>query len=232
MVRSRLSSRAVFWLACGVTCLLSACWLAPAAAQVPSAEQLEIFQNLPADQQQAILESLGRGDASGMPSSRPRADRQLKFPETIRPRSARDGEDAGFDEDDLSTGVPREPRLKGNDTVLLTLEIRQLERLAPEIEERQRQEREQARTQVTLPTQPVIPGRQQATPAADSAGQTQRAIERTGDELDELGDFRERVLRRNPYKLDKWGILNIAELGPIPLGGYMEIGRASCRERV
>jgi protein involved in polysaccharide export with SLBB domain len=27
------------------------------------------------------------------------------------------------------------------------------------------------------------------------------------------------VLRRNPYKLDKWGILNVPELGPIPLGG-------------
>ena len=27
------------------------------------------------------------------------------------------------------------------------------------------------------------------------------------------------MLRRNPYKLDKWGILNVPELGPIPLAG-------------
>jgi protein involved in polysaccharide export with SLBB domain len=30
------------------------------------------------------------------------------------------------------------------------------------------------------------------------------------------------VLRRNPYKLDKWGILNVPELGPIPLAGLTE----------
>lgn len=217
MVRSSSSSRAAFWLVCGVTCLLSACWLVPAAAQVPSAEQIEIFQNLPADQQQAILESLGSGDASGLPSSRPRADRQVKFPETVRPRTARDYEDAELSED----GVPREPRLKGDDTVLLTLEIRQLERLPPEVEERERREREQARTQGVLPTQPIIPGRQQATSTVETAGQRsqQQPLQRTGEDLTRLEDFRERVLRRNPYKLDKWGILNIAELGPIPLAG-------------
>jgi polysaccharide export outer membrane protein len=219
MVRCKFPSR-LSWLACAAACLLSAGWQAPAAAQVPSAEQLEIFQNLPADQQQAILESLGR-DSSGTPSSRPRADRQLKFPETMRPRTARDDEDAELDEDGLSTGVPREPRLKGNDTVLLTLEIRQLERLAPEIEERQRREREQNRMQPMLPPQPVIPGRQQAASESDPAGQAlpQRPLQRAGAELTRLADFRERVLRRNPYKLDKWGILNIPELGPVPLAG-------------
>ena len=34
-----------------------------------------------------------------------------------------------------------------------------------------------------------------------------------------LEDFRTRILRRNPLTLDKWGILNIPELGPIPLAG-------------
>src|SRR5690606_4455492 len=43
--------------------------------------------------------------------------------------------------------------------------------------------------------------------------------ERTQEETDRLEDFRERVLRRNPYRLDKWGILNVPELGPIPLAG-------------
>ena len=44
-------------------------------------------------------------------------------------------------------------------------------------------------------------------------------IERTPEETQQLKNFRERVLRRNPYKLDKWGILNVPELGPIPLAG-------------
>jgi polysaccharide biosynthesis/export protein len=218
MVRSSFSSRAVFWLACAVVCLAFAGFgLDRAVAQVPSAEQLEIFQNLPPDQQQAILESLGRGGSMTTTPSRPRADRQVKFPETVRQRAPGDEE-----ESDKDSGVPREPRLKSNDTVLLSLEIRQLERLAPEIEERERQERERNRAQqVLIPTQPGIPGRQQVTPTTPSSPQQeqQRRLERTGDERSRLEDFRERVLRRNPYKLDKWGILNLAELGPIPLAG-------------
>lgn len=216
MVRSRFSSRAFFWPACAAVCLgFAGLGLDRAIAQVPSAEQLEMFQNLPPDQQQAILESLNRGGTTGGVTSRPRTDRPLKFPETVQPRRSR--QEGDTDEDSL-TGVPRQPRLKGNDTVLLTLEIRQLERQAPEIEERQRQEREQSRRQqAVVPSQPVIPGRQ---PAAGSVpGTEQRRIERTGEELDQLSDLRERVLRRNPYKLDKWGILNIPELGPIPLAG-------------
>lgn len=188
-------------------------------AQTPSPEQIEIFQNLPPEQQQSILDSMNRSGTAG-PTDRPRTDRQLKFPETVRPRTSRDDED--MDTDAFANGVPREPRLKGNDTILLYLEIRQLERRAPEIEERERRAREQNKTQGLPQTQPTIPGRQQAqTPAAtkSDSGSEQRRLERSAEDLDRLGDFRERVLRRNPYKLDKWGILNVPELGPIPLAG-------------
>src|SRR5690606_29252312 len=34
-----------------------------------------------------------------------------------------------------------------------------------------------------------------------------------------LLEMRDRIHRRNPYQLDKWGILNVPELGPIPLNG-------------
>jgi polysaccharide biosynthesis/export protein len=222
MVRSNFSSRAFFWLACVAVCLGFA-GLGPdrALAQVPSAEQIELFQNLPADQQQAILESLGRDGQPGSSTlTRPRADRQLRFPETVRPRVSREGEE-DMEQDALSGGVPSVPRLRGNDTVLLTLEIRQLERPAPEIEERERQEREQNRAPGVLPSQPLIPGRQAGTSPAAPGTQagSQPRIERTVEEQDRLVDFRERVLRRNPYKLDKWGLLNVPELGPIPLGG-------------
>jgi polysaccharide biosynthesis/export protein len=220
MVRPSFRGRAVYWLASAISCVALAATMLPAFAQTPSAEQIEIFQGLPPDQQQAILEAMGQGGGSATRSSRPRADRELKFPETVRQRSPRDDQDDALDSDGLA-GPPREARLKGNDTVLLTLEIRQLERLAPEIEERERRAREDARRQGTLPNQPLIPGRQPNTPSADAAGQSpqQRPLARAGEDLVRLEDFRERVLRRNPYKLDKWGILNLPELGPIPLGG-------------
>lgn len=219
MVRSSFSSRVFFWLACAIGWLVCAVAHVPAMAQTPSPEQIEIFQNLPPEQQQSILDSMNRSGTAG-PTDRPRTDRQLKFPETVRPRTSRDDED--MDTDAFANGVPREPRLKGNDTILLYLEIRQLERRAPEIEERERRAREQNKTQGLPQTQPTIPGRQQAqTPAAtkSDSGSEQRRLERSAEDLDRLGDFRERVLRRNPYKLDKWGILNVPELGPIPLAG-------------
>ncbi len=216
MVRSSSSGRALSWLASAVLCLLGAFAHVHALAQSPSAEQIEIFQGLPPDQQQAILDAMNRGGTSS-PTNRPRADRPLKFPETVRRGSARD--DDALDQGQLAGGIAREPRLKGSDTILLSLEIRQLERRAPEFEERERREREQNKWQVQVPTQPAIPGRQQAGGATPAPEPEQRKLDRSVDELDRLGDFRDRVLRRNPYKLDKWGILNIPELGPIPLAG-------------
>ncbi|HKS58437.1 MAG TPA: SLBB domain-containing protein [Steroidobacteraceae bacterium] len=230
MVRLNFSSRSL-WLGCAIACLLSFGWLAPAAAQVPSAEQIEIFQTLPPDQQQAILESLNRGGATGgaTPGSRPRSDRSVQFPQTVRPLN-KSREDMEADEQGLIGGVPKEPRFKGEDTVLLTLEIRQFERLPPEVEERQRRERQQASS-----LQPAIPGRlpgaqaaQASAAAAQGAQAEQKRLQRTADEMARLEDFRARVLRRNPYKLDKWGILNVAELGPIPLGG-LTVDEASDR---
>lgn len=219
MVRPSFSSPAVFWLACAVACVLfGGPLLQPALAQTPTAEQLEIFQNLPPDQQQAILESLGRDGATGTTKG-PRADRRVNFPDTVRPREGRDeGAEEGRDTDRLGG----EPRLKRDDTILLSLEIRQFERLPPEVEERQRRDEKQNR--VVVPNQPAIPGRspvaQSGVPATGATAQVeQRRLQRTADQLDRLEDFRDRVLRRNPYKLDKWGILNVPELGPIPLGG-------------
>lgn len=214
----RLSGLAIF-----AALLLSGLGLlSPADAQTPSPEQIEAFQNMSPEQQQAILESMGGG--SNMPSSSSsstrsgvRSDRQLNFPQTVRPRT-------GDDEQDEMTigpdGQPVKPKLKGGDTVLLTLEIRQLKRQAPEIEERERREQQQIQQQ-----RPAIPGRQLTVPTQDQATASaapapeQKEVERTTDELRRLEDLRTRVMRRNPYKLDRWGILNVPELGPIPMAG-------------
>jgi protein involved in polysaccharide export with SLBB domain len=191
------------------------------SAQTPSSDQIEMFQNMTPEQQQAIMEALGSGESTPSPRSGVRSDRKLDFPQTVRPRTL-DG-----DEDDETTigpdgKVERKPRLKGGDTVLLSLEIRQYERKAPEIEERERREQEAASRQPTIPGRvvQVPPMADQAPAGADNSnGQQQVLLERTPEEEAQLKDLRERVLRRNPYKLDKWGILNVPELGPIPLAG-------------
>lgn len=229
MVRSSFSRRFFFWLACAVVCVVCALTHGPALAQqAPSAEQIEIFQNLPPDQQQSILESLNRGGTgSSSTGARPRTDRRVEFPETMQPRTRRAREGDEEEEGELlPNGTPKPARLKGNDTILLSLEIRQLERRAPEFEERERREREQSPRQL-LPNQPTIPGRPSAQSAAAGDNTTtevgeQRRVQRTAEEMERLEDFRLRVLRRNPYKLDKWGILNVPELGPIPLSGLTD----------
>ena len=42
-------------------------------AQVPSAEQIEIFRSLPPDQQQAILDAIGGSTTTGAPTQASRA---------------------------------------------------------------------------------------------------------------------------------------------------------------
>ena len=230
MVRTTFSSllpRLVAVVACAVFGPV----LPAAQAQTPTPDQIEMFRNLPPDQQQAILESLNRGGSTSSATSGGgrSTDRKLSFPQTIQPPERPRKEDE--DEDDEAKqfddrGLPIKRRLKGEDTVLLSLEIRQFERRAPELEEQER--REQQQREQSLAVQPMIPGRQLQTPTPNDAGGNtgdnpqQQLLERTEDELGRLRDFRERVLRRNPYQLDQWGVLNVPELGPIPLGGLTE----------
>jgi polysaccharide export outer membrane protein len=215
MIRKNVSGR-LARLGAMVMCMLAAVLVGERAhAQTPSADQIEMFRNMTPEQQQAILEAMG-GGSGGRGAAQSRPDRRLQFPETVRPRASRDDEDGG----DFLGGVPQEPKLKGGDTVLLTLEIRQFKRLPGEIEE-------ERRAAQALVQQPPIPGRQVQLPTSvpgaqsvQSQEQSQRErLERTEEEQRRLEDLRTRILRRNPYKLDKWGILSVPELGNIPLAG-------------
>jgi len=119
----------------------------------------------------------------------------------------------------MDSGSERgQTRLKGGDTIILDLSIKEFE----------------APLMSTLPpaqngnpnnnsssngNQPQSSGQQRD--VAQLAPKT-KAIERTDEELRELNDFRQRVKRRNPYRLDKSGALNVPEFGLIELGGLTE----------
>jgi protein involved in polysaccharide export with SLBB domain len=219
MPRSISSSR-FLRLVAFAACLLSG-WNSPttAVAQTPSADQLEMYRNLSPEQQRAIMDSLGSGSgsSSGSISSKVRTDRQLKFPQTVQQRSSQSGDEpVEYDEN----GMRKDPRLKPEDTVLLSLEIRKYERQSTELDT----PRDKS-DQVVDRAQPTIPGRQvlRTAPAAAQDSKTNpqepKELERAEEDQKRLEEFRQRVLRRNPYRLDKWGILNVGELGPIPLAG-------------
>lgn len=216
MTRSIFTSQLFALAAIGACLTCSQALVSSARAQTPSAEQLEIYQNLTPEQQRAVLESMtGRGGSRGGDSD-VRTERQLQFPQNVLPGRAPDrGATADGEQRDVS--LPSEPRLKGDDTVLLSIEIRNFE--AADAEEKDRDGKHQG---ATSSTQPALPGREQAAASVQSANAQrteERRIQRSEEEVSRLKDMRERILRRNPYKLDKWGILNAPELGPIPLSG-------------
>src|SRR5262245_16874066 len=152
MVRAKFAGL-LRWLVTTAACALCfPAWIPGTAAQTPTPDQVEVFKDLSPEQQQAILESMGGRDGSGTTRSDVRTDRSLNFPRVVRPR-----EGEREDQLDLETGVRKEPRFKGDDTLLLSLEIRRFERRAPEVEERERRQDQR-------PTQPVIPGRQMQIP--------------------------------------------------------------------
>jgi polysaccharide biosynthesis/export protein len=93
--------------------------LPPSVAQSPTPDQMEVFRNLPPEQQEAILERLG-GDQAGT-----QRDRDLASPETVRPRTADDTAERlpGTDDREIDWRT-REPRIRGNDTVLIDLALK------------------------------------------------------------------------------------------------------------
>jgi protein involved in polysaccharide export with SLBB domain len=197
----------------------------PALAQSP--EQLEAFQNMSPDQQRAVLDAMGGQGTTGRGRTGVRTDRELEFPQTVRQRGERrvEEDEDGYAEEELpgGAGVRRVPRLKADDTILLNLEIKEFQDQLRSIDPTRRTE--DAAAQPRIPgssnVQVVVPSQQQGAsqPGANAAQGDRERIERTEEAKRRLGEIRDRIHRRNPHRLDKWGILNIPELGPIPLAG-------------
>jgi len=210
--------------------------LTHAQTVTPSADQVQMFQNMTPEQQRTILEAMGKGN-SGTRSGVTRTDQQLKFPQVVQPRRDEAEEE---DEDAVNplTGQRREPRLKAEDTLLLSLQIREFEGPDPDempgqtpqgwnsstpvnldlltpaqrqqyqqMQQMQIQQQQQLSQPPGTPTQP------------NSQNQFRKPIVRTDNERKRVEETRDRIERRNPYRLDQVGVLNIPELGPIPLAG-------------
>lgn len=194
------------WLVLAFTCFAPAL-VPPAGAQTPSADQIEIFRELSPEQQQAILEAFGgtgsatgRGSATGQDRLSGQQDASRRNGRSRTDRSA----SALFDQ------TPREPRFKPLDTLLLSLKIREFQN-----EEQLQAIWKRAATPPQVASPSTLPGAA-VQPAAQPP---QERIARSEAETARLEELRTRILRRNPFSLDKWGILNVPELGPIPLAG-------------
>jgi protein involved in polysaccharide export with SLBB domain len=215
---SRLLSAAAFLL-------LAAVIGSPAIAQSRSASpQAEIFRALPSDQQRAIARELGRG-ANGQ-TSRSGTSESAQQPLRKPQRASADGAPA----DGAESQIELEPRLRGGDTVVLDIWIRDPEdqdRYAELVRER-REERRQATTPAVVqpPTNAGASTANRRTPEERRREARDRErlfeLERSPEQIERLQQFRGRVLDANPLRLDETGALRIPGIAEIPLAGLTE----------
>jgi protein involved in polysaccharide export with SLBB domain len=188
----------------------------PAAAQstsTPTAGQLEVFRNLPPDQQRMILEQMSKGS-----TGRGRVpDRQVDFPETTEPRAA-----AGEETADTERLRERKPRLQSNDTVVLDVAVRNVEEeVFPPEPVRAQTEARKEEPVGRSPTEPAVLG-QTASERREREALRKKRAERTEEQEQALKELVQRLLDGNPYKLDRSGTLGLPGIPSILLAGLTE----------
>jgi len=160
---------------------------APAGAQVPTSQQLEMLRSLsPADRQQ-LMEQLGIGESDVQDSSRSDSTRSAA---QDRPDSRAVAKTNGDDE------RLKDPRLTAGDTVLMSIDFLKAR---------------PARTQFLGEGIPPI-----VTPA-------EPAPEYSEEERLQLDKVIKIIRERNPYLLDRDGVLQLPGLRPIPLAGLTDL---------
>ncbi|MCZ8132985.1 MAG: SLBB domain-containing protein [Steroidobacteraceae bacterium] len=205
--------------------LLSLVVASPALAQSRSpSPQAEMFRSLPADQQRAIARELGRGVA-GQPRSG--ASETPQQP----PRKPQGASPDGSGADGAEAQIELGPRLRGGDTVVLDIWIRD-----PEDQDRYSElaaERREERRQATTPSVVQPPASAGAASAGARRTPEERRreardrerlfdLERSPSQIERLEKFRTRVLDANPLRLDETGALRIPGIAEIPLAGLTE----------
>jgi polysaccharide biosynthesis/export protein len=198
-----------------------------AQTPAPTQDQLNIFKTLTQEQQDALLQSvLGNGNGTNK-----KTDSQLETPETVQKKNDRTGQsDKGSDSDKTKDGrtlrkSDEDPELRAGDTVLIDLTPVELDKDGNLIV------RGNPGNQAGGSTTPNSSAAS-ALSAADSVGKDNKnppasdygrlRIEqrtRTPEEATRSATVRDRILKGNPYKLNRFGVLEIPGLPSIPLAG-------------
>jgi polysaccharide biosynthesis/export protein len=214
----------------------------PVIAQTPTADQLSVLKNLPADQQQQLMQSVlgGKSDGTGK-----KTDPNLQTPETVRPRNEQFDQYDKYIKDKTVDGRPlrmpdEDPELRPGDTVLIDLVT---------IERRRRPIIQDSTTTAGAAGTSALNGRgsvpndannpnipNNANSLQNDQGNNNRSDPNrsygrspyedkplTDAEKDRIEDFRQRILKNNPYKLNRFGDLEIPGLPSIPVAGLTAI---------
>lgn len=202
-----------------------------AGAQTPTQDPLNILKNLTQDQQDSLLQSvLGKTDGTNR-----KTDSQLKAPETVEKKSDRTGEqEREITQDKTVDGrtlrrPDEDPELRADDTVLIDL---------TPVEIALKESNAIASARATGSSSPTgnLPAGANNSGSALSGINDERANKRNGEsndfgrlQIDQkpktaeqtmlAANIRDRILKGNPYKLNRFGVLEIPGLPSIPLAG-------------
>jgi polysaccharide export outer membrane protein len=215
----------------------------PVIAQTPTADQLSVLKNLPPDQQQQLMQSVlgGKSDGTGK-----KTDPNLQSPETVRPRNEQSDQYDKYVKGKTIDGRPlrmpdEDPELRPGDTVLIDLLT---------IERRRRPIIQDSTTTAGGAGTSALNGRDSLAnngnnannpnnlnPSQNENGDKARETDPnrsygrspyedrplTDADKDRIEDFRQRILKNNPYKLNRLGDLEIPGLPSIPVAGLTAI---------
>jgi protein involved in polysaccharide export with SLBB domain len=202
--------------------------LVAAQTPSPSQDQLNILKNLTQDQQDSLLQSvLGRGNGTNK-----KTDSQLESPETVKKNDRTGERDEQANGDKTKDGrtlrkSDEDPELRADDTVLIDLTPIELDKDGNLVVHSPGNQTGQAGGSVTPNANSIALGN-----AADAAGKDKKnsspsdygrlRIEqrvKTAEEATRSAAVRDRILKGNPYKLNRFGVLEIPGLPSIPLAG-------------
>lgn len=191
-------------------------------AQVPTPEQLNVLKSLPPDQQQQLIQSVLGGKNDG--TSR-KTDPKLDMPDSIDERNGRSDQSKNeLDRDKTLDGrilrrSREDPQLRAFDSVLIDLTpyelTPKLNNAAP------------SATPGSTPNAAAVGSAVTGIGAENSTdknkpgdfGRIEFDRPPTGPEEAKLRFFRDRILKNNPYKLNRFGVLEVPGLPAIPLAG-------------
>lgn len=211
-----------------------------AFAQIPNQDQLNALKNLPQDQQSTLMQSVLGGKGNG---TNKKTDPQLDTPESVRPDEAvlfqKRKEEINKTIDGHRLRIEDEdPELRADDSILIDLKPIDRETEAKEIERRKAIAQNNPNSMGPLSSSRSLEGVSGAADATKNAYRDKKEDEdlregygrdpvtwsddykpMTEEQKARLNDFRQRILQGNPYKLNRFGVLEIPGLPSIPMAG-------------
>jgi polysaccharide biosynthesis/export protein len=205
---------------------------AATTAQVPTPDQLSVLKSLPADQQQTLIQSVLGGKSDG---TNRKTDPKLDMPDSVdgkdSSRTKRSNEPEKTPDGRILRQANEDPELRAFDSVLIDLTPYQLtpKDISPKTATATSSTTNLGSGSATVNASGASPanGRQNVDDKGDAKssapndfGRIQSSSDQpTTPDEDRASSLRDTILKNNPYKLNRFGVLEMPGLPAIPLAG-------------